>query len=57
MEASELLRRIEPRKFFVEPKRGDTSDNLVQVIGCALVTDASGAYRAFDTPSADSYDS
>ncbi len=29
----------------------------MEVIICALITDGSGAYRAFETPSAESYDS
>ncbi len=57
VEASKFLRRIDPRKFLVERLRAESSDNLVQVIGCALITDGSGVNRAFGTPSADSYDS
>ena len=57
VEASKFLRRIDPRKFFVEGERTDASNNLVRVISCALITDGGGAYRAFETLSAESYDS
>ncbi|MCY4654916.1 MAG: hypothetical protein OXC95_17345 [Dehalococcoidia bacterium] len=54
--ADDILRRMDRLKMFVDRHEAEASDNLVQLIGCAVITDEHGRYRAFETPPTSSYD-
>ena len=55
--ASEFLRRIDAHKTFTERERAESSNELVQLVGCSLITDGAGRYRVLETPDQASYDS
>ena len=52
-----LLGRMDRRKTFVPRPEAERSAELVQIIGCAVVTDERGLHHALETPPTDAYES
>lgn len=56
-ETRRLLRRVDGQKTFVPRPEAERSDSLVQIIGCAVITDERGLHHALETPPTDAYES
>ena len=56
-QTSRLLGRIDRRKTLVPRPEAETSDSLVQTIGCAVMTVEGGLHHALETPPTDAYES